>query len=173
MLLLILVSLPLLAFSVDPVVVQDGDSTLKDIKSSAPETTIGPLPAYIYKPGPDHKFKYANYKHFPLPSSTEETPAAVEISVAAPLTIENPIPEPPPPLPMPVVLSPYFLPYFSRLPLDNDYLLISSQQQLPPTFADYLSMKTRNAPRYADYIGAEKFFAQLRNEKAAKKMDGI
>ncbi|VDK71026.1 unnamed protein product [Cylicostephanus goldi] len=171
MLLLVLVSLPLLALSADPVVVQDGDANVKNI---APETTIGPLPAYIYKPGPDHKFKYANYKHFPLPSSTEETPVAVEISVAAPLTIENPVPEPPPPPPVPVILSPYFIPYFSRLPLDNDYLLMSRQQELPPTFADYLSRKAYgNGPRYGDYIGAEKFFAQLQKEKVVKKIDGV
>ncbi|EYB92846.1 hypothetical protein Y032_0189g1186 [Ancylostoma ceylanicum] len=167
--LLILVSLPLLVLCLEDTnlnYVHDGDATIRSETQSKSKVSKGPLPAYLYKPIPNHKFKYSNYKHFMMPTSTQNPETSFEFVVEAPLNVE----EPPPPPPQPFIPTPYFLPYFHDMPLYNGYRMLMNNRKQTPSFLDYLgSSKESNMPRYADYIGAEKLLAQLAMQKVARK----
>ncbi|RCN39258.1 hypothetical protein ANCCAN_14835 [Ancylostoma caninum] len=170
--LLILVSLPLLAFCLEDTnlnYVHDGDATIRSATQSISKVAKGPLPAYLYKPIPNHKFKYSNYKHYMMPTSTHNPETSFEFVVEAPLNVEEPLPPPPPP-PQPFIPTPYYLPYFNDMPLYNGYRMLMNTHKQTPSFLDYLSSnKESNMPRYADYIGAEKLLGQLATQKVAKK----
>ncbi|ETN80409.1 hypothetical protein NECAME_09199 [Necator americanus] len=175
--LLILVSLPLLGFCLENTnlnYVHDGDATIKSAVQRAPKDSKEPLPAYIYKPIPNHKFKYSNFK-YPIATSTQEPLRSFEYVVNTPLQVD----EPPPPLPAPAqqqfIPTPYFLPYFTNdMPLYAGYRMLMNNQASIPSLVDYLgAAKESNNPRYADYVGLEKLLAKIAVEKVAKRKEDV